>query len=43
MARSKFLTNNYMKDFLDEEGNFNVEGYIAFCNSEADKAQNTEE
>lgn len=74
MTRSKFLINNYMKDFkyyglflteeskaeqetqftvceeaynglsdfLDEEGNFNVEGYINFCNSEADKTQNTE-
>lgn len=33
---------NGLSDFLDEEGNFNVEGYINFCNSEADKAQNTE-
>lgn len=33
---------NGLSDFLDEEGNFNVEGYINFCNSEADKTQNTE-
>lgn len=33
---------NALSDFLDEEGNFNVEGYINFCNSEANKAQNTE-
>lgn len=36
-------TYNGLKDFLDEEGNFDVEGYIAFCNSESDKASSTEE
>lgn len=28
---------NGLSDFLDKEGNFNVEGYITFCNSEASK------
>lgn len=28
---------NGLSDFLDKEGNFDVEGYITFCNSEADK------
>lgn len=26
-----------LSDFLDKEGNFDIEGYITFCNSEADK------
>lgn len=34
-------TYNNLKDFLDEEGNFNIEDYIAFYSSGVREAQNT--
>ena len=34
---------NALAEFLDEEGNFNVEGYIDFCNRANEGTKNTED